>query len=141
MPHVVRARPRRALLAALVLAGLVAAALAATAMAASSRNVTLSEFKVGLTKKSAAHGRVTFVVKNSADFKHELVVIKTSRSASKLPVSGKEASEKGAVGEVEDVAAGKSKKLTLNLKKGHYVLICNIPGHYKSGMHADFNVS
>jgi uncharacterized cupredoxin-like copper-binding protein len=85
--------------------------------------------------------RVTFVVKNSGEFKHELVVIKTSRRASKLPVSGKEASEKGAVGEVEDVAAGKSKKLTLNLKKGHYVLICNVPGHYKSGMHADFTVS
>jgi uncharacterized cupredoxin-like copper-binding protein len=31
--------------------------------------------------------------------------------------------------------------LTLNLKKGRYVLICNIPGHYKSGMHADFTVS
>jgi uncharacterized cupredoxin-like copper-binding protein len=125
----------------LVLVALVAAALAATAMAASSRNVALSEFKVGLTKKSAAHGRVTFVVKNSGEFEHELVVVKTSRRASKLPVSGKEASEKGAGGEVEDVAAGKSKKLTLNLKKGHYVLICNIPGHYKSGMHADFTVS
>jgi uncharacterized cupredoxin-like copper-binding protein len=61
--------------------------------------------------------------------------------ASKLPVSGKAASENSAVGEVEDVAAGTSKKLTLNLKKGHYVLICNIPGHYKSGMHADFTVS
>jgi uncharacterized cupredoxin-like copper-binding protein len=110
-------------------------------MAASPRKVALSEFKVGLTEKSAAHGRVTLVVKNSGEFEHELVVIKTSRRASKLPVSGKEASEKGAIGEVEDVAAGKSKKLTLNLKKGHYVLICNVPGHYKSGMHADFTVS
>ncbi len=26
------------------------------------------------------------------------------------------------------------------LKKGHYALICNLPGHYQGGMHADFTV-
>jgi uncharacterized cupredoxin-like copper-binding protein len=72
---------------------------------------------------------------------HEMVVIKTSTAASKLKVgSNNRVSEKGSVGEVEDLASGKSKKLTLNLKKGHYVLMCNIPGHYKGGMRADFTV-
>jgi len=70
---------------------------------------------------------------------HELVVIKTSTKASKLKVSGGKASEKGTVGEVE-LGKGKSKNLTLNLKKGHYALICNMPGHYKGGMHVDFTV-
>jgi hypothetical protein len=46
---------------------------------------------------------------------HELVVIKTSKAASKLSGSGNRASGKGSVGEVEDIAGGKSKKLTLNL--------------------------
>lgn len=141
MPHVVRARPRRAAVVVVMVVVLVAGALAATALAASSRSVALSEFKVGLKKKSAAHGKVTFVVKNNGEFEHELVVIRTGRSASKLPVSGKEAGETGAVGEVEDVEAGTTKRLTLNLKQGHYVLICNIAGHYKSGMRADFTVS
>jgi uncharacterized cupredoxin-like copper-binding protein len=85
-------------------------------------------------------GKVTFTVSDKGDMQHELVVIKTSKSASKLPVSGNRASDKGAVGEVEDIAGGKSKKLTLNLKAGHYVLICNLPGHYKGGMRSDFTV-
>ena len=31
--------------------------------------------------------------------------------------------------------------VTLSLTPGHYALICNIPGHYSSGMHTDFTVS
>jgi uncharacterized cupredoxin-like copper-binding protein len=121
---------------------IVAVALASTSDAASkSSTVTLSEFKISPSPKSASAGKVTFNVKNSGDMEHEMVVIKTSTAASKLKVgSNNRISEKGSVGEVEDLASGKSKKLTLNLKKGHYVLICNIPGHYKGGMRADFTV-
>jgi uncharacterized cupredoxin-like copper-binding protein len=108
--------------------------------AASTVSVRLSDFKVAPSKSSAAHGRVTFRVKNAAGMEHELVVIKTSRRAASLPTSSSgKASEKGSVGEVE-LGAGKSKSLTLNLKKGHYALICNVGGHYKAGMHADFTV-
>jgi uncharacterized cupredoxin-like copper-binding protein len=28
----------------------------------------------------------------------------------------------------------------LSLKPGHYSLVCNLPGHYMAGMHADFTV-
>ena len=108
--------------------------------AASTVSVKLSDFKVTPSKTSAAHGSVTFRVKNAAGMEHELVVIKTSRKAANLPTSSSgKASEKGSVGEVE-LGAGKSKSLTLNLKKGHYALICNVGGHYKAGMHADFTV-
>jgi uncharacterized cupredoxin-like copper-binding protein len=129
------------LLGALLAAALVAALLVSTAHAGSrSTTVTLREFKVSPSPKSVSHGKVTFTVSNKGDMEHELVVIKTSKSASKLPVSGNRASEKGAVGEVQDIAGGKSKKLTLNLKAGHYVLICNLTGHYKGGMRSDFTV-
>ena len=67
------------------------------------------------------------------------MVIKTSTKASKLNVTGGEAGEKGSVGEVE-LGKGKSENLTLNLAKGHYALICNVPGHNKGGMHVDFTV-
>ena len=30
--------------------------------------------------------------------------------------------------------------VTLPLKAGHYALICNLPGHYAAGQHADFTV-
>jgi uncharacterized cupredoxin-like copper-binding protein len=119
----------------------IAIAVASTSDAASkSSTVTLSEFKVSPSPKSVTHGKVTFTAKNTGAMEHYLVVIKTSTAASKLKVTNNRASEKGRVGKIDDIAAGKSKKLTLNLKKGHYVLICNIPGHYKAGMRSDFTV-
>jgi len=30
--------------------------------------------------------------------------------------------------------------LSVNLAAGHYVLMCNAPGHYKQGMYLDFTV-
>jgi uncharacterized cupredoxin-like copper-binding protein len=124
------------------LAAVIAAvAIAAASDAASkSTTVTLTEFKVSPSPKSVSAGKVTFTAKNTGDMEHELVIIKTNTKASKLKVSGNRASDKGEVGEIEDVAGGKSKKHAFNLKKGHYVLICNIPGHYKGGMRADFTV-
>jgi uncharacterized cupredoxin-like copper-binding protein len=128
-------------LVALFAAVIVAVAIASTSNAASkSSKVTLSEFKISASPKSVSAGKVTFTVRNAGDMTHEMAVIKTTTTASKLPVSGNRASEKGKVGEVADLAGGKSKKLTLNLKKGHYVLICNVMGHYKGGMRADFTV-
>ena len=108
--------------------------------ASKSTKVTLSDFKVSASPKSVSAGKVSFTAKNAGKMEHELVIIKTSTSASKLKVSSNRVSEKGAVGEIEDIAAGKSKTHTFNLKKGHYVLLCNIPGHYKGGMRADFTV-
>jgi uncharacterized cupredoxin-like copper-binding protein len=125
-----------------LLAAVVAAVTVATTSDAASKStkVTLSDFKVSASPKSVSAGKVSFTAKNAGDMEHELVIIKTSTSASKLKVSNNRVSEKGAVGEIEDIAGGKSKKHTFNLKKGHYVLLCNIPGHYKGGMHADFTV-
>jgi uncharacterized cupredoxin-like copper-binding protein len=125
-----------------VLAAVVAAVMVATTSDAASKStkVTLSDFKVSASPKSVSAGKVSFTAKNAGKMEHELVIIKTSTSASKLKVSNNRVSEKGTVGEIEDIAAGKTGKHTFNLKKGHYVLLCNIPGHYKAGMHADFTV-
>lgn len=101
--------------------------------------VRLSDFKIQPAAGSAPAGKVTFVAKNTGATKHELVVIRTDKSSGAL-LDGKEASEAGAVDEIEDVAPGASKRLTVNLKAGRYALICNVPGHYKAGMFADFTV-
>ena len=127
----------RRVLAVAVVATLVPAA---SAQAGGSTKVTLDEFSVKASPASISSGKVSFSVKNAGDDEHELVVLKTSTKASKLKVSGGRVSEKGAVGDVEDLGGGKTKKLTLNLKKGHYVLLCNIPGHYQQGMRRDFTV-
>jgi uncharacterized cupredoxin-like copper-binding protein len=101
--------------------------------------VGLREFAVDASASTAAAGKVTFTVRNTGKVTHEFVVLRTAKPAGSL-LKGAEASESGNVGEVADLKPGTSKKLTLNLKAGHYALICNLPGHYKAGQHTDFTV-
>ncbi len=44
------------------------------------------------------------------------------------------------MGEVSDLGPGRDDTLTLNLKPGHYALICNLPGHDAAGMYTNFQV-
>jgi uncharacterized cupredoxin-like copper-binding protein len=99
-----------------------------------------SEWKIGVAARRAPDGPVGFRVVNKGDARHELVVIRTSRAAAKLPMKGAVASEAGAVGEVEGLRHGQTKTLRAKLAPGHYALICNLPGHYRRGMFADFAV-
>lgn len=101
--------------------------------------VGLREFAVDTTVSTAAAGKVTFKVRNTGAAKHEFVVLKTAKPAGSL-LKGAEADETGNVGEIGDVAPGQAKQLTLNLKPGHYALICNLAGHYKAGQYKDFTV-
>ncbi len=101
--------------------------------------VRLNEYNVLPAKQSAPAGKVTFVLKNVGKIRHEFVVVMTTKPAGSL-LKGREADEAGAVGEVGDVRPGQTRKLTLTLKRGHYALICNLPGHYQAGQFADFYV-
>jgi uncharacterized cupredoxin-like copper-binding protein len=130
----------RRLIAALAALATAVLLIPAAAGASGTVNVSFANFKVKPATSSTGAGRTTFVVKNSDSMEHELVIIKTRRKAGDLPVRGGRASEQGRVGKVGDVGAGQTKRLTLNLKKGHYALICNLPGHYQGGMFADFTV-
>lgn len=119
------------------------AALSAGALGASgggTTKVALREWAVTPAPATATAGTITFVVKNSGKAKHEFVVIKTDLAPGKLPVKKGRASEKGAKGEIGDLPAGKTKRLTLVLPKGKYVLICNLTGHYQAGQRAAFVV-
>jgi uncharacterized cupredoxin-like copper-binding protein len=112
---------------------------AAASQPAGSIGVTLNEFTVTPIPATAKAGSVTFSIRNAGNIKHEFVVIKTPKPAANL-LKGGEADETGNVGEVGDVPSGSSKTLRLKLAAGHYALICNLPGHYLSGQHADFTV-
>jgi uncharacterized cupredoxin-like copper-binding protein len=100
---------------------------------------TLAEWKVGASAPQAKAGKVTFAAQNTGKAPHELVVIKTDKPADQLG-SGTRVSEKGNIGETGDVAPGQRKTVSIKLKPGHYALICNLPGHYKLGMHTDLTV-
>ena len=119
--------------------------LAAPSVMASTINATLRDDAIQLDTNSVAAGKVTFMITNaSANLVHELVVLKPNLPEDQLPVKadGKvNESKLGNKGEVEDITPGKTKKLTLKLKPGNYVLVCNMPGHYKSGMRPAFTVN
>jgi uncharacterized cupredoxin-like copper-binding protein len=99
----------------------------------------LNEWTVKPSSTSAAAGSVTFAVRNTGKMAHELVVLRTTKSAAKLG-TGARISEAGHIGETGDLAPGAAKKVTIRLATGHYALVCNLPGHYMSGMHTDLTV-
>ena len=107
--------------------------------------VTEREYQVALADASAQEGSVTFKVKNEGEMTHEFIVVKTDLKADQLPqkegVVDEDSSQLKVVDEIEDVAAGKTESLTADMSPGHYVLLCNISGHYQLGMHTDFEVS
>jgi uncharacterized cupredoxin-like copper-binding protein len=101
--------------------------------------VTVDEFSVFPATQGAPVGKVRFVVTNIGKFEHEFVVIRTNKPAGNL-LKGNEANETGAIGELDGVKAGNARVLVLTMKRGHYALLCNLPGHYKTGQFADFYV-
>lgn len=101
---------------------------------------TVNEFAVKIAPDQVRAGKVTFRVTNSGKLPHEFVILRTGKPAGKLG-GGTRVSENGHVGEIGDMAPGATKSVTLDLRPGHYSVICNLPSHYKMGMHADFTVS
>lgn len=90
-------------------------------------------------------GQVQFNLTNNGPDDHEFVVFKTDLAADQLPVQDGQVVESDPslqkMGEQEQFPAGETRSLTLNLAPGHYVLICNLPGHYEQGMHFGFTVT
>jgi uncharacterized cupredoxin-like copper-binding protein len=112
---------------------------AAAPAAVHASRVTMREFTIAPAPASVLAGKTTFTVNNAGNARHEFVVLRTNKPAGSL-LKGNEADETGNVGEIGDLPPGSTKTLSLNLKKGHYALICNLPGHYKAGQHADLTV-
>jgi len=98
---------------------------------------------IKLDAPSAVAGKITFSVKNVGSVAHSLVVLKTNLDETKIPASAQDPSkvdERGSVGGLGQLQPSQSKDLTLELAVGKYVLVCNEPGHYLSGMHTSFSV-
>jgi uncharacterized cupredoxin-like copper-binding protein len=84
-------------------------------------------------------GHVTLeAVNRSKDLVHEVLVVPAPSDGKELPYDIKTNTiiEKRvhSLGEISELKPGAGGKLTLNLKPGTYLLLCNQPGHYKSGM-------
>jgi uncharacterized cupredoxin-like copper-binding protein len=135
-------------LAALCAASIALAACGGAASAPSphSATATVAEFKIALDTAKLAAGQDTLSIKNDGKITHEFVVVRTDLAPDALPTGAdggvdEEATELTHVDEVEDIAAGSTGSLTVSLPAGKYVVFCNLPGHYKGGMHAAIDVT
>ena len=104
------------------------------------------DYSITLDGSSAPAGDVTFDITNDAEQTHEFVVFKTDLPEDQLPTNADgDVDEEGEgvthIDEVEDITAGSTESLSVTLDAGSYVVLCNLPGHYRQGMHASFTVS
>jgi uncharacterized cupredoxin-like copper-binding protein len=103
-----------------------------------SSDPSIAHMRIVLDRDTVKPGRITLAAENqSKGLVHEVLIARAADAGS-LPFDAKNdrVIEKRvhSLGEISDLAPGKSGKLTLTLKTGTYVLFCNQPGHYKDGM-------
>ena len=110
--------------------------------------VSLSEMDLVVSSNTAPAGELVFQIRNSGELPHELVVIRTEKDADELPVEEVRVVERrlDIVARSEHIQPAQEATLTVDLEPGHYVLICNLSGHYEQsqfgpGMRANFDVS
>jgi uncharacterized cupredoxin-like copper-binding protein len=108
-------------------------------------NTAKATAMIKLSQATAAAGPVTFNVKNtSKDLVHEMLVVPMADAGKPLPYVASDMTvdeEKiKSLGEVSELDPGKAGTLTVNLKPGTYVLLCNVAGHFDAGMWATFTV-
>jgi uncharacterized cupredoxin-like copper-binding protein len=109
--------------------------------------VTLQTFTITPSQPSVPAGPVDLTVTNGAPIGHELLIFRTDLAADKLPIGSDGRVDEGGTGIVKvfdsgaNVDAGKSTTFHTALSAGHYVLVCNLPGHYAGGMHTAFTVN
>jgi uncharacterized cupredoxin-like copper-binding protein len=78
---------------------------------------------------------------------HEFVVARTDASAASLPLAANGTVDDHnahagfeLIAEREGIDIGAHASLTVHLRPGHYVVYCNMYGHYRAGMHAEVTV-
>ena len=109
-------------------------------------NVLLKDFEVREVAAVVPPGTVSFRILNQGPTTHELIVVRTDRAPDKLPLQrdgltvNEEAPGIDLLDEAEGLDIDDRQTLVLDLAAGHYVMYCNLEGHYLGGMHAALTV-
>jgi Sulfocyanin (SoxE) domain len=110
-------------------------------------NVLLDDFKVRRDMAAVPAGAVSLRILNQGPTTHELIVVRTDRAPDKLPLQpdgltvDEEADGIKLLDEVEGLDIDDRQTMDLHLAAGHYVIYCNLEGHYLGGMYAALTVS
>lgn len=109
--------------------------------------ITLNDYKIGTGTTEFTAGTYGLSVANGGPSVHELLVFQTDLDPADFPknADGSVQEDGAGVSKISDgdnIDPGKLQARTVDLTQpGHYVLICNLPGHFQAGMYATINVS
>lgn len=129
--------------AAIVVLVLLLASCAPDASNAARIEIELADDSITLDPSEIGAGRVVFETRNaSTGTVHEFEVFEGGTAGAVLPVDNAVADTSGLrlIDEVEDIVPGASASLAMDVRPGTYLIICNLPGHYVSGMWAYLTV-
>jgi uncharacterized cupredoxin-like copper-binding protein len=106
------------------------------------------DFQIAFHATTTLHpGNYVFVDTNYGPSPHELVMWKTNDPVSGLPMAKNNRVNEESTGldavldSGSSLSPGETRLLSVSLDPGHYILVCNLPGHFNSGMHVDLTVS
>lgn len=99
-------------------------------------SVELTDHSIASDRAVVPAGHMVLAIHNGGTGGHELEVIRTDAAPDRLAYDTglAQVTARGVVAERENIAAGATKRLSVDLEPGRYVLICNLPGHYAAGM-------
>jgi uncharacterized cupredoxin-like copper-binding protein len=109
-------------------------------------NVRLEDFKVREDAAVVPAGTVSFRILNQGPTTHEINVVRTDHAPDKLPLQrdgltvNEDAPGMKFLDDAEGLDIDDRETLALDLAPGHYVLYCNLEGHYLGGMYAALTV-
>lgn len=109
-------------------------------------SVEQRDFRISASRTSVPPGKVTFRVHNRGPSTHEFIVDRTALASYALPLQkdgmsvDEESKRVHTMGTIEQVLDRHTVDLTVTLTPGHYVMYCNMEGHYMGHMRAGIDV-
>lgn len=107
-------------------------------------DIVLSEWTLAAPDLLAG-GEQIWSMKNAGVLLHEVLIIRTALDPAELPTSNGIVELDQITGtliaEVAEVTPDRIVDAPITLEPGRYVLICNLPGHYQSGMSSALTVA
>ncbi len=106
--------------------------------------MTLDEFSLKLRPAAVDAGQTTFEIRNTGSVEHDFLVLDTDLEPDDMPLEKGKVDTKARgieeLGHVHSVRSGQRTTEEVDLAAGRYLLICNVEGHFQSGMHTPFQV-
>ena len=105
-----------------------------------------STMRITTDRSQVKAGKITFEVENDPlSLVHEMLVVRVVSFDDTLPYDEEMArlceDRVADFGEVAELEPNQSGELAINLKPEKYLLVCNMPGHYKMKMYSDLVVT